>query len=178
MKDQRSRKVIFISHCLINQNSKVKGFATFPGMVTPLVKLLEMNGAGIVQIQCPEERELGIGRPVGDDSKQGYDTPNYRKICSDIAEEMINRIKDYQKNGYKVACILGVDGSPSCGVNVTPVRRGSKVVLSPGMGVFFEVLSEKMAKERIKIPVIGIPESEEVGSLKDVLYKISNALGN
>jgi predicted secreted protein len=176
MKDRRSRKVAFLSHCLINQNSKVQGFATFPGMVTPLVKILERHGIGIVQVPCPEERELGIGRPVGDDSKQGYDTPSYRKTCSRIAEETVRRIRDYQENGYRVSCILGVDGSPSCGVSITPVRKGAKTVPSPEKGIFFEALLERMGRERIDIPVIGIPESEEAGSLRDSLKRLEGVL--
>ena len=131
---------------------------------------------GIVQLPCPEERELGIGRPVGDDTKQQYDTPSYRETCSKIAEETIKRIKDYQKNGYRVTCILGSDGSPSCGVNIAPVRKGGKSVLSREKGVFIEVLTEKLNKDRINIPVIGIPEVKEVGSLKEALKKLEDVL--
>jgi hypothetical protein len=47
VKDQRSGKVIFVSHCVLNQNSKVRGLAQFPGAVLPLVSLLLDNGIGI-----------------------------------------------------------------------------------------------------------------------------------
>lgn len=109
---------------------------------------MDKYGIGIVQLPCPEEKELGIGRPVGDDTKQGYDTPSYRKTCYKIVDEIIDRIKDYHRNNYKVACIVGVDGSPSCGVTVTPIREKSGTVFSSEMGIFFETLSEKMEKMR------------------------------
>ena len=126
MKDQRSGRVAFLSHCLINQNAKVEGFASHAGMVTALVELLGRQGVGIVQLPCPEEEELGIGRPVGDDTRQQYDTVSYRETCARIAKEAIDRIRDYQANGYTVTCILGVNGSPSCGVDCTTVRQGAE----------------------------------------------------
>ncbi|UCD20781.1 MAG: DUF523 domain-containing protein [archaeon] len=172
MKDKRSRKIAFLAHCLINQNSKVQGVANFPAMIDPLINLLKKHKIGIIQIPCPEQAELGIGRPLGDDTKQRYDTLSYRKTCSKISDDLIKKIKDYQKNNYKITFILGVNGSPSCGVDVTPVRKGSISVLSKEKGVFFEILIKKLGKNKIKIPIFGIPETRKVGNLKETLKKI------
>ena len=176
MEDQRSRKVAFLCHCLINQNSKVEGVAGHPGMVAALVELLGKHGIGIVQLPCPEAEELGIGRPVGDDTKEQYDTPSYRETCSRIAEDAIDKVGQYQGNGYAVTCILGVDGSPSCGVKTSPVRGESEKVPSSEPGIFIEILLKEMRSNGVVVPVIGIPESGGRGPLAEALRAVEAAI--
>lgn len=40
MKDFRSKKVAIVANCILNQNSKVIGFAKYKGMVKEIVDLL------------------------------------------------------------------------------------------------------------------------------------------
>jgi predicted secreted protein len=176
MADRRSRRVAFVCHCLLNQNAKVEGFASHAGMLTPLVELLDRHGIGIVQLPCPEEMHLGIGRAVGDDTKQGYDTLGYRAVCAELADEIVDRARDYQTNGYEATCVLGVNGSPSCGVDVTPVRKGTERVRSPEMGIFVEALAAAMADKGVDMPLIGIPESDEAGPIAEALASVEEVV--
>ena len=50
VKDARSEKIIFITHCCLNQNAKVRGIAKYPGAITPLVEFLLKEGVGMYQI--------------------------------------------------------------------------------------------------------------------------------
>ena len=54
VRDSRSGKIIFLSHCCLNQNAKVRGIARYPGAIRPLVELLLEHGVGIYQMPCPE----------------------------------------------------------------------------------------------------------------------------
>ena len=60
--DARSKKIIFVSSCLLNTNNKVKGLARYPGMCKEVFDTLNKYGLGINQMDCPETLYLGISR--------------------------------------------------------------------------------------------------------------------
>jgi uncharacterized protein YbbK (DUF523 family) len=51
--------VVFVSHCLLNQNVRYLGGATRPGGVDDAIAALRRTGAGVVQMPCPEQRAWG-----------------------------------------------------------------------------------------------------------------------
>ena len=52
--DERSRRVVLVSHCLLNENTRYAGGATRPGAVVEIVDELMAAGYGIHQLPCPE----------------------------------------------------------------------------------------------------------------------------
>ena len=60
--DARSKKIIFVSSCLLNTNNKVQGLARYPGMCKEVFDTLNKYGLGINQMDCPETLYLGISR--------------------------------------------------------------------------------------------------------------------
>ena len=60
--DGRSRQVVFIAHCLLNQNAISDGTAVFPAAFSEIIKLLLDAEVGIVQLPCPELSCLGLDR--------------------------------------------------------------------------------------------------------------------
>jgi predicted secreted protein len=158
--DKRSRRVAFVAHCLLNQNAKVAGAAAWPAMVTPLVELLSRAEIGIIQLPCPEVAHFGLGRPTGDDTKEQYDCPEYRATCQRLAREVIRELRQYLDGGYEVACVLGVEGSPSCSIATVPTRKGR----TAGSGVFFEVLLDDLRQAKIEVAAIGIPEAGDLAA--------------
>lgn len=134
-------------------------------MVEPIVDLLKQLDIGIVQLPCPEMAHFGLGRPIGEDTREQYDVLQYRETCSSLADRLVSEASDYLRNGYEVACILGVEGSPSCSVHSAPTRSGT----IPGSGIFFEILVEKLRGANLGIPVIGVPE---IGDLSATLAEI------
>ncbi len=68
--DGRSKKVIFIAHCILNQNSISDGTAVFPAAFKDVIKILLDADIGIVQMPCPELCCLGLNR--GNDDGQMF----------------------------------------------------------------------------------------------------------
>ena len=176
--DARSHTVVLVCHCLLNQNAKVEPLAGYPGLFTPLVRLLVDEGVGIVQLPCPEVTHLGVRRPLGTDTREQYDTPAYRKVCESIADQVATLIGTYERDGYRVACLLGVEGSPSCSVDRVPVldRLGTRAAV-PGSGLFIEALRAAMGKHDVSVPVIGVSETAEAGDVDATLARVRSALG-
>src|SRR3989344_3578721 len=58
----RSRKLVFVAHPILNQNSMPVGKEKAPGAVKEVVEILAENGIGIIQMPCPELECFGIER--------------------------------------------------------------------------------------------------------------------
>ena len=59
MADTRRGQVVFVSHCLLNQNTRYLGGAVSPGVVSAGIEAYVRDGTGIVQMPCPEQRVWG-----------------------------------------------------------------------------------------------------------------------
>ena len=57
--DERTRRVVFVSHCLLNENTRYAGGATRPGAVAEIIGELIAAGYGIHQLPCPERLAWG-----------------------------------------------------------------------------------------------------------------------
>ena len=58
--DGRSKKVIFLAHCLLNQNAISDGTAVCPAAFGELIQLLLDREVGVIQMPCPELCCLGL----------------------------------------------------------------------------------------------------------------------
>jgi predicted secreted protein len=118
----RSGKILLLSHCLLNANSKIKGTALHGTVLQPVIQFILQQDAGIIQLPCPEHSFAGGAR--WGQSKDQYDNPFYRRHCRIILEPVIDQLADYHQQGYKLTGVLGikgykVKGSPSCGIHYT-----------------------------------------------------------
>ena len=145
IQDRRSKKVILVSHCLLNQNSVVYGLAKRPSMVKELIDLLHELNIGIVQLPCPETLHLGLRRFW--QVREQYDTQGFRELCREVLKYIITYVREYLVNGYEVVGVIGIAGSPSCGIHHTSSGnwRGNPLSATEpkrvrGMGVFMEEL--------------------------------------
>ncbi len=183
-RDNRSQKIVVCCHCVLNQNSKLEGIAGWPGVINEVVDLVVRSGAGILQMGCPEMVYEGIGR--FDKSIEQYDCSAFRSVCKEIVQTTTEQIVNYQKWGYKVAAILAIDGSPSCGYNLAqsaPEWRGlvaeqhwEKVRYQKRKGLLFEEFEPFYKTFQSPVPVIGIPEIPELGDLKTTLEQLQKIL--
>lgn len=138
--DERSRRVAFVSHCLLNENTRYQGGAFRPGTVAEIVGELQRLGIGIHQMRCPEQRAWGgvvrrqMLRAYGSKGTVkylfrapalllfvGYTRAVYRRLARDVVRD----IEDYVRSGFDVVGIVGVGSSPSCGVSTTLDMRRS-----------------------------------------------------
>ena len=143
--DERSRRVVFVSHCLLNENTRYAGGATRPGAVAEIIGELIATGYGIHQLPCPERLAWGgvlkrhslrlyhsKGRPLY--AVRGvllsaflwWTKVIYRRLARQVARD----VADYQRAGIAVAGIVGIGASPSCGVITTLDLRASLEVVA------------------------------------------------
>jgi predicted secreted protein len=185
MNDCRSKKLVLLCHCILNQNSKVEGIARYPGTFRPAVDLILQSDAGIYQLPCPEMAYLGISRWSA--VKAQYSSPFFRRHCRTLAERIMDEIEDYVNRGYAVLAVIGMDGSPSCGVDFTQQALGEpwggRIQAIPtrrylaGSGTFMDMLRDRIREHGLQgIPFLGLPENEAVGTVEEALQKMKGML--
>lgn len=184
VKDARSKKMIFLSHCCLNQNARIRGLAFTAGAVRPLIDYLLTQDVGIFQMTCPEVTYWGTLR-WGQVKKQ-FDTPMFRAHCQKLADEIFDQIEDYRKGGYTILGFVMMDSSPVCGLDTIPVSADEGEDLGgmvwytpqqkiiPGQGVFAEILKKSAAQRGFTdIPFISYPEVDDQSLLDQSFAKIS-----
>jgi uncharacterized protein YbbK (DUF523 family) len=188
LKDERSKRVIFVSHCLLNENTRYLGGAFRRGCVDELVDSFQHEEMGIYQMHCPEQRAWGgvLKRsllPLY--GSQGTLLYRLRHVLlplfiwytrwryKRLAKEVVRDIEDYVHSGFEVVGIVGVGGSPSCGVcSRLDLRRSLEVVagcplarvdrrlmneeavaacLSEGEGLFMEALQHQLRRKHLTV---------------------------
>lgn len=150
LSDLRKRRVIFISHCWLNINTRFPEGCAFEGANIPLVKTLLDSGLGIIQMPCPEYECLGLekwryGEIIKDDLRACF-----RKS----AEVVFKQIKDYCALGFEIVGVLGMNPSPSCGVEIakgkgTMLGTSRDTSEQPESGIFIEELQKLLINEGI-----------------------------
>jgi len=188
LKDERSKKVVFVAHCILNENTRYLGGAFRKGCIDEIVDEIQRQGIGIVQMQCPEQKGWGgllkryMWLPIGSRNTilyklKGVFLPffvwNTRRIYQKIAKEIGAEIKDYLDSGFEVLGIMGIAGSPSCGVTrALDIRRsfeflantdiddldrkrmnelGVNELIIEGKGFFIEAIEKELKKKNISV---------------------------
>lgn len=117
-------KILVVSHCILNQASKVKSYNTEEmeeenKLRKELLKEVFDKGIELLQLPCPEFIMYGSKR--WGHVKNQFDNPFFRKNCKEILNPIIEQLKEYNNNKdrFKILGIVSVEGSPSCGYNLT-----------------------------------------------------------
>lgn len=166
----RSRRVLVVCHCLLNSNAKVQPLAKVGGVHADVLKDYIDDGVGLLQLPCPELAYLGINR--WGMTREQYDHPNFRSHCESISAPTVHQIEAFVQAGYEIVGIMGMDGSPNCGVNRTCLGyRGGEVAglgdagggrnalrMVPGTGVFMEVLRAVLENKGLRISFLAVDE--------------------
>ena len=162
----RSRRVAVVAHCHLNVNAKVCGLAQYAGVRDEVISPLIADGTGIVQLPCPETTFLGLKR-WGMTVEQ-YDTPAYRRHCRDIIRSTVDTLTALRDDGCAITAVIGVEGSPSCGVATTCTGYAGGEIegmtdiphaqLTPGRGVFIEEFSALLHEAGLDVPFTGVSE--------------------
>ena len=166
--DCRSRKVLFVAHCLLNQNAISDGTALYPAAHQLLIEAILKAQVGIVQLPCPElcclglDRgdPLGASRPVVVENtriRRELEKPGPARRMEALVEQTVDQIKEYARHGFEILGVVGVNRSPSCGVDTTS-REDREV---PGRGIFLEALELAMEKAGLTVPVVGVRGTPE-----------------
>lgn len=199
--DRRSRRVVFVSHCLLNENVRYLGGAGRAGPVEEWLDAWNAAEVGICQMPCPEQRVWGgvlkrrLALAYG--ARQGrlwrwrqsiltlfvlYTKLRYAILARQVAGEM----RDYRRSGFEVTGVVGVAGSPSCGVSKTldvrswlesvgscplaelDAARVNQAVLDaakPGRGWFIAALAGRMERAGAGVSLVEHDLLREVQEL-------------
>lgn len=166
--DGRSKKVVFIAHCLLNQNAISDGTAVCPAAFNDLIELFLNEDVGIIQLPCPELCCLGLdrGNESGANDEVVIENTRIRKEMqfSDtnaklqgLVDYVMFQITEYQKYDFKMIGIIGANRSPNCGVDSTS-DHNTEV---KGKGLFMEELTKRLQDADLSIPMIGLKGTED-----------------
>jgi predicted secreted protein len=173
--DARSKKLVLVAHCVLNQNSISDGTADCPSQFREIVELLMENGVGIVQLPCPELSCLGLDRrdEAGAQRELLSENTRIRGLMEERdaieqlrarADDVALQLDDYRRHGFELLGLIGIDRSPSCGVETTS-RHAREVA---GQGVFVAVIEERLRARGIALRMTGVKTSKVAESLAKV----------
>ena len=187
LRDQRGGRVVVLAHCLLNVNTRYLGGAGRAGCVREVVETCADAGLGMVQLPCPEERAwggvlkrrllllYGSSRWLPAPVRRALLPPALaytRWVYRGLARGTARQLADYRRSGMDVVAVVGVDGSPSCGVARTldvpcaldrlaacPRRSMAladanavvRETLVPGQGMFTALLRGELRRRRIAV---------------------------
>jgi predicted secreted protein len=156
MEDARSKKVVFLAYCLLDQNARAKGLAKYPGSVSEIVKTLTTSGVGMVQMPCPELLYRDLNRMPH--PRNWYDNKEFRSVCRKCAKQVVELLDKYVKNNYQIVSIIGIEHSPSCAIETSQAIENGDTT----KGIFIQELLEELRIRRLNnIPTIGVYLNEE-----------------
>lgn len=161
--DRRSRRVIFLAHCILNQNAISDGTAGYPAAHREVVQALLDAQVGVVQMPCPELCCLGLDRgdPQGGERpvvventriRAAMCQPRPRERLERLVESVLYQVGQYRQHGFDIVGIVGVDRSPTCGVNTTSDQDREL----EGQGEFIRAIQTGLSARGLSIPVVGI----------------------
>ena len=161
--DGRSKRVIFLAHCLLNQNAISDGTAVCPAAFGELIQLLLDHEVGVVQMPCPELCCLGLDRgdvhgadrPVVEENtriRRAMEKDGPRQKREALADLVAEQVQEYHKHGFQVLGIVGANRSPNCGVETT--SDFDREV--EGRGAFMEAIAQRLEAAGISVPMLGL----------------------
>lgn len=148
-------EITVAAHCLLNPHTRVRG-------LRPVEFLPE---GPVIQLPCPEALYMGLDRWAV--TRNQLDVPEFRRFCRSLIVHYADLLEMLARQG-KLIKIVGLAGSPSCGVDTTSSGyAGGRVrecehehVL--GKGVFMEELMVELERRGVAF------RAEEIGA-KEVL---------
>lgn len=158
--DARSKKIVFVSNCLLNTNNKVRELARYGGFCKEVLDVLASYDVGVQQMDCPETLYLGIQRWYH--TKNLYDNVGFRRFCREMSEHTVDYMESYRQVGFQTVAFLVCNGSPTCGYDLTSYDENwggnaNKALeyndaLTPGMGVLIEELHKAIQARGLELP--------------------------
>jgi predicted secreted protein len=164
-RDARGQRIVAVIECILNQNARDGGAASFPALNERVLSMCAGHDVGIVQMPCPERECLGPRRerPPGATIRRALETPEARRRCTNLATAMADRLCDYERSGCAVLGILGGNPeSPGCAVHAGPAG------LSEASGVFMLELERALRQRGMDVPFRGIRDADAEQERQDV----------
>jgi len=123
--DPRSKRVIFVPHCLLNQNARLDGSARHRNVMTKALEALTAGDVGIIQMPCPELKIIGLDRRGAGPDLLIRETLEGGKADAvrAMAEELTREVKEYRRYGFSVLGVTYIEESPGCEPLTNAMRK-------------------------------------------------------
>lgn len=154
--DGRSRRVVALIECILNQNVRDCGAACSPAINAGVVEICLRHAVGMIQIPCPEQAALGLARvrPSGLSLHEAMHSAPARRCCDVIAERIVERLQEHQRSGHTVIAILGGNPrSPGCATHVAGTPGGAE-------GALIVALRAGLARRGLDLPLLAVRDSD------------------
>ena len=100
-------------------------------------------------------------------TRNQYDTVAYRRHCGEMLRPTLDTLEEFARAGYEIDGVLGIKGSPSCGVTETREGyAGGEVQGTPacervaGAGVMMDVLARMFAERGLDVALSDIRDPD------------------
>ena len=136
-------EILVAAHCLLNPLTRVRGLQPIPYRVE----------GPTVQLPCPEFLYLGPERWAV--TRNQLDLPKFRRFCRMLITHYADLLEMLAHRGVRLR-IIGIAGSPSCGVYTTSCGYEGGLVGEaqhervPGRGVFMEELMAELVRRGVE----------------------------
>ena len=106
----------------------------------------------VIQLPCPEALYLGLDRWAS--TRNQLDVPEFRRFCRSLITTYADLLEMLARQGTRIK-IVGLAGSPSCGVETTSLGYAGGRVREcehehvPGKGVFMEELMAELDRRGV-----------------------------
>jgi len=133
--DQRLKKMVFLKHCLLNEDARGPGGAFRRGPSAELIEAFLAKDINIVQLPCCEclgwggaaRKEFDKFLPIITHAvRYGWfpffipiakaSLSSYNRLCKKEAVKVVDRMEDYLREGFIICGVIGMNDSPTCGV--------------------------------------------------------------
>jgi predicted secreted protein len=130
-------------------------------MMKPLLRCLEQEDIGIIQLPCPELMALGLDRNLGAPApgtiRQKIELPESRARLEPLIDQVVHQMKEYIRHGFQVVGTIGKQGSPTCGVRAT----GCLKFLDQAEGIFIKLLRQRLTSEGVQVEMVGVEDHRQ-----------------
>ena len=165
MSDIRSKRCIFVSHCLLAQGVMAEGIVKkFPSLVKPVIQFCLDNDISIMQMPCPETLCDSGGLDRKPRGKKWYLENGLRSTSKSIASGQVEYMSKLMDSGFEILAIIGVEFSPACAV--TYLNGGTRIYRDEG--IYVEELKAEMSKMNIAVPLMGISQRWHLKMARDL----------
>lgn len=162
-------KLYFVCHCVLNTCSKTRhsmdeSYLAEEARRQQFLTRVLKNGDQLIQLPCPEFLQYGHCR--WGHARSQFDNPFFREQCRQMLLPFVAQMQEYAAFPHEFHLeIVGIDGSPSCGVNSSFDGEGwggeSSVRCPAGSchekpGVFLSVLSQLLAERGLDIKITAL----------------------
>ena len=169
------QQIIVVSHCFLNdavklRNQEPAAMEEERRLKRAFINQMLSQGIEFLQLPCPEFILYGSSRWSHASSQ--FDNPHFRKEARKMLEPVVMQLEEYNAHPdrYEILGILGIDGSPSCGVNYTfdgnwggefsdgPSLKNTLDSLKkvPEPGIFMDTLKEMLHEKHLPVKLYSL----------------------